>query len=39
MATLRIEHSISDFSVWKGAFDRFAAIRDQAGVRPPACYS
>jgi hypothetical protein len=33
MATLRIEHPISDFATWKGAFDRFAGIRQQAGVR------
>jgi hypothetical protein len=33
MATLRIEHPISDFATWKGAFDRAAAIREQAGVR------
>ena len=33
MVTLRIEHAISDFTTWKGAFDRFAAKRKQAGVR------
>ena len=33
MTTLRIEHSISDFATWKGAFDGFAAARKQAGVR------
>jgi hypothetical protein len=33
MATLRIEHSISDFSTWKEAFDRFASARTQARVR------
>ena len=33
MATLRIEHAISDFPTWKAAFDRFAAGRAQAGVR------
>lgn len=33
MATLRIEHAISDFTTWKGAFDRFASIRQRAGVR------
>ncbi len=33
MVTLRIEHSISDFTTWKGAFDRFSAIRKRAGVR------
>jgi hypothetical protein len=33
MATLRIEHSISDFPTWKEAFERFSTIRKQAGVR------
>ena len=33
MATLRIEHAISDFATWKGAFDRFAGVRQKAGVR------
>ena len=33
MATLRIEHSISDFDTWKGAFDRFSGIRQNSGVR------
>ena len=33
MSTLHIEHSISDFSTWKAAFDRFATIRVQSGVR------
>ena len=33
MATLRIEHAISDFTTWKGAFDRFAGIRQRVGVR------
>lgn len=33
MTTLHIEHAISDFTVWKGAFARFAAARAQAGVR------
>ena len=32
MATLHIEHGISDFSTWKAAFDRFAAKRSEAGV-------
>ncbi|MCB1335878.1 MAG: hypothetical protein KDK26_20135 [Roseivivax sp.] len=32
MATLHIEHAISDFGVWKAAFDRFAAKRTAAGV-------
>jgi hypothetical protein len=30
--TLSIEHAISDFPTWKGAFDRFAETRAQAGV-------
>lgn len=33
MATLHIEHRISDYTVWRAAFDRFADIRRQAGVR------
>ena len=33
MTTLRIEHAISDFQVWKTAFDSFAAARAGAGVR------
>lgn len=33
MATLRIEHPISDFSTWKVAFDRVSTKRKQAGVR------
>ena len=33
MATLRIEHPISDFATWKGAFDRFAPARERAGVQ------
>lgn len=33
MATLRIQHAISDFSTWKAAFDRFAEARQRAGVR------
>jgi hypothetical protein len=32
MTTLHIEHAITDFGTWKGAFDRFAAMRQQAGV-------
>ena len=32
MTTLRIEHEISDYSIWKTAFDSFAAARAQAGV-------
>jgi hypothetical protein len=33
MTTLHIEHAISDFATWKGAFDRFASVRDESGVR------
>ncbi len=33
MTTLRIEHAIHDYDLWKTAFDRFAGARAQAGVR------
>ncbi|MGW0734825.1 hypothetical protein [Streptomyces sp. NPDC002851] len=33
MSTLHIEHPITDFAVWKSAFDRFAPMRKEAGVR------
>lgn len=33
MATLHIEHAISDFDLWRGAFERFEHHRAQAGVR------
>jgi hypothetical protein len=32
MFSLHIEHPISDFAVWRQAFDRFADARRQAGV-------
>ncbi len=32
MATLHIEHPITDFTTWKAAFDRFAGKRADAGV-------
>lgn len=32
MATLHIEHPVSDFALWRQAFDRFAEIRRQSGV-------
>lgn len=32
MPTLHIEHSIVDFALWNAAFDRFAEVRQQAGV-------
>jgi len=30
---LRLEHAISDFDVWKAAFDRDPVHREQSGVR------
>ena len=33
MHHLQIEHPISDFDTWKGAFDGFADFRQQSGVR------
>ena len=33
MATLHIEHRITDFDTWSTAFDRFADARRNAGVR------
>lgn len=33
MFTLSIEHGITDFATWKGAFDRFAGARERAGVQ------
>ena len=33
MATLHIEHPITDFETWAAAFDRFTEARRQAGVR------
>src|SRR5688572_29587338 len=33
MSTLHIEHPISDLTTWKAAFDRFAPVRQQSGVR------
>ena len=32
IATLHIEHEITDYPTWKVAFDRFADARRQAGV-------
>ena len=32
MATLHIEHAITDYPTWKAAFDRFADRRLEAGV-------
>ena len=33
MTTLRIEHAITDYQLWKKAFDGFAEARASAGVR------
>ena len=33
MPTLHIQHAVSDFDTWAGAFDRFEDARAQAGVR------
>ena len=33
MTTLRIEHAIKDYELWKTAFDGFAEARSAAGVR------
>jgi hypothetical protein len=33
MNTVQIEHPITDYSVWKEAFDRFAEMRRGCGVR------
>lgn len=33
MTTLRIEHAIHDYDLWKAAFDRFAEARAKAGAR------
>jgi hypothetical protein len=33
MRTLHIEHPITTYAAWKGAFDRFAGVRAEAGVR------
>ncbi|MFG2138636.1 hypothetical protein [Streptomyces sp. NPDC048650] len=33
MTTLQVEHSITDFDLWKAAFDRFSAFRQLSGVR------
>jgi hypothetical protein len=33
MATLHIEHAITDLATWLGAFRRFADARANAGVR------
>lgn len=33
MATLHIEHAITDLATWKTAFDQFEGARRDAGVR------
>ena len=33
MATLHIEHPVTDFGTWQAAFDRFARVREESGVR------
>lgn len=33
MPTLHIEHAIAAFDQWHAAFDRFAEVRERAGVR------
>ena len=33
MTTLHIEHAISDFGAWSAAFERFADVRTELGVR------
>ncbi len=33
MFTLRIEHQIHGYEMWRAAFDRLAAIRERAGAR------
>ena len=33
MATLHIEHPVTDFGTWQSAFDRFAEVREKSGVR------
>ncbi len=32
MTTLRIEHPITDFTVWYAAFDRLSEVRERCGV-------
>jgi hypothetical protein len=33
MVTLHIEHPITDYPTWRGAFDGFAEVRRENGVR------
>jgi hypothetical protein len=32
MATLHIEHRVTDFGTWQTAFDRLAQVRQESGV-------
>jgi len=38
MTTLHIEHAVTDFAEWKSAFDRFAQMREEAGVHRQRVY-
>lgn len=38
MATLHIEHAITDFPTWKAAFDRFGPKRAEGGVTAERIY-
>ena len=38
MPVLRLEHAITDFDVWKAAFDRDPVGREQLGVRSHRVY-
>jgi hypothetical protein len=33
MATLHIEHPVTDFGTWQAALDRFAQVREKSGIR------
>ncbi|HSK26814.1 MAG TPA: hypothetical protein VK894_07890 [Jiangellales bacterium] len=33
MTTLHIEHAVTNVELWKSAFDRFAPLREESGVR------
>lgn len=33
MVTLRIEHAITDYDTWRGAFERGAVMRQETGVK------
>lgn len=38
MATLHIEHAITDLKIWLAAFGRFAQVRQERGVRAHRVY-